>query len=129
MKTVQLQLTITLDEAAAKTLSELVAPALKQAIGNPASEFDERRAARLRASQHALFGGQKPPEGKGPLIDSREAAKLLKVSTRTLWGMQTTGKMPPPIRIGRAVRWSLDELKKWIEAGCPVDPAWRSRGA
>jgi predicted DNA-binding transcriptional regulator AlpA len=43
--------------------------------------------------------------------------------------MHTAGEMPPPIRIGRAVRWSLEVLKKWVEAGCPTDPAWRSKGA
>ena len=28
-----------------------------------------------------------------------------------------------PIRIGRAVRWSFEVLKKWIEAGCPREPS------
>lgn len=121
MKTIQLQLAITLDDTAAKALAELLAPAIKQAVGISAHESDPKRDARLRASQHANFGGKKPPEDQGLLIDSREAAKLLKVSPRTLWQMQSTGRMPKPLRIGRAVRWSLDVLKKWIEAGCPPD--------
>ena len=129
MKTIQIQLAITLDETAAKTLAELLSPAIKQAAGLPANEFDERKSARLRASQNAIFGGEGPPEDQGLLVDSREAARLLKVSPRTLWQMHTTGEMPPPIRIGRAVRWSLEVLKKWVEAGCPADPAWRSKGA
>lgn len=120
MKTIQVQLAITLDETAARSLAELLAPAIKQALGLPASEFDQKREARLRASQNAIFGGEKPPEDQGLLIDSKEAVKLLKVSSRTLWEMQATGRMPPPVRIGRAVRWSLDTLKKWIEDGCPA---------
>ena len=111
MKPIHVQLAITLDDDAIKTLADLLAPALRQAMELP--------EARLRASQHAHFGGQKPPEDKGLLIDSRQAAKLLKVSERTLWKMHTTGEMLAPIRIGRAVRWSLEALKKWIEAGCP----------
>src|SRR5206468_9872475 len=100
-----------------------------QATGSSASEADERRNARLRASQNAIFGREKPPDDQGLLIDSKEAARLLKVPQRTLWRMHTTSEMPPPIRIGRAARWSLEVLKKWVETGCPVDPAWRSEGA
>ena len=128
MKTVQIQLSITLDETAAKSLAELLGPAIKQATANSASETDERRNARLQASQNAIFGGEQPPSDQGLLINSREAAKLLKISQRTLWQWHSTGEMPPPIRIGRAVRWALEVLKKWVDAGCPVDPKWRTKG-
>jgi excisionase family DNA binding protein len=114
MKPVTLQLSVTLDE---DLLTEIIRRAVINAIG-----IDPQREARIRASQHANFGGQKPPEDQGLLIDSREAAKLLQVSSRTLWAMQKEGRMPAPIRIGRAVRWSYESLKKWVEAGCP-DPA------
>jgi len=120
MKTVQVQLTITLDETATNTLAELLAPAIKQAIANSAIESDERKESRLRASQNAIFAGEKPPGDQGLLIDSKVAARLLKVSQRTLWRMHKTGEMPPPIRIGRAVRWSVEVLKKWVEEGCPA---------
>ena len=129
MKTVHIQLSITLDETAAKSLAELLAPAIKQATANMAGEPDDKRYARLQASQNAIFGGEQPPSDQGLLIDSREAARMLKISQRTLWRMHTTGEMPPPIRIGRAVRWSLEALKKWVDAGCPVDPKWRANGA
>jgi hypothetical protein len=33
--------------------------------------------------------------------------------------MHNDGETPRPIRIGRAVRWSLEVLKKWLDAGCP----------
>ncbi len=123
MKTVQMQLTITLDETAARALAELLAPAIRQAVEPAADVAEEKRIARLRASQNALFAGEKPPEDQGRLIDSKEVAKLLKFSPRKLWGMQATGRMPAPIRIGRAVRWSADVLAKWIAVGCPpVEP-------
>lgn len=118
MKTVQLQLAITLGDDAAKALAELLGPAIKQAMQTGTDE-DTRRQARLRASQNAIFGGESPSEDQGLLIDSRQVAKLLKVSQRTLWRMYHDGEMPQPIRIGRAVRWSLEALKKWVDAGCP----------
>jgi excisionase family DNA binding protein len=120
MPTFQIQLAITLGDDAAKALTELLAAALKQAGAPPGSDFDEKREARLRASQDAIFCGQKPPEDQGLLIDAKQAAKLLKVSARHLLRMNDSGKMPPPVRIGNAVRWSLEVLKKWVDAGCPA---------
>lgn len=120
MKTVQFQIAVTLDEATIGSLVEMLAPAIMRAVGVSAPQAVENRDARLRASQKSIFGGQEPLQDQGLLIDSREAMKLLKVSRKTLYTMQTTGKMPPPIRIGAAVRWSLDVLKKWVEAGCPA---------
>lgn len=122
MKTIQMQVTFTLDEATENVLAGLLALAIKRA-GVDANETDDTKNAKLRASQRAIFAGAKPPEDQGLLINSKEAAKLLKVSPRTLWRMQTSGEMPAPIRLGRAVRWSAEVLKKWVEAGCPpIEP-------
>lgn len=129
MKTIQVQLALTLDETAATTLADLLALAINQGIGIASGEADGRREARTRASQHAIFGGQKPPEDRGLLIDSREVARLLNVSSRHVYRLNDSGRMPPPIRIGNAVRWSLEMIQTWVMAGCPVDPAWRSRRA
>jgi excisionase family DNA binding protein len=119
MHTLHLQLAITVDDEAARTLAELLVPTLRQAALSQ-KDADERREARLRAPQQAIFVGQKPPDDQGLLIDSKHAAKLLRISERTLWEMHHTGGMPPPIRIGRAVRWSLEALKRWVEEGCPA---------
>jgi excisionase family DNA binding protein len=119
LQTIQVQLAITLGDDAAKALAELLGPALRQ-VAVPANVVDEARNSRLRASQNAIFGGQNPPDDQGLLIDTKQAAKLLKVSERTLMRMHTAGEIPPPIRIGRAVRWNLETLKKWVEEGCPA---------
>ena len=58
----------------------------------------------------------------------RQAARLLKVSQRTIYEMHVTGRMPPPIRVGRAVRWSAEALTKWVEVGCPIEPGWQLEG-
>lgn len=79
MPTIQLHLAVTLGDDAAKTLAELIGPALRQAI-SAGSPFDEARQARIRTSQRALLAGQKIPEDQGLLVDTNEAAKLLKVS-------------------------------------------------
>ena len=33
--------------------------------------------------------------------------------------LRDIGGMPPPLRIGRAIRWSREVILKWIADGCP----------
>ncbi len=53
------------------------------------------------------------------LVTSAELAKLLHISTRTLWRMKSSGQLPDPLRLGGAVRWRMEEIQKWIADGCP----------
>ena len=48
-----------------------------------------------------------------------DIARMTRMSTRTLWRLVSAEEMPEPLRIGRSVRWRLDEIKEWISAGCP----------
>jgi excisionase family DNA binding protein len=90
---------------------------------------EERRQARLHASQHAHYGGQEPPKEMGLLIGKREAADLFGVSEGTVANWIKTERMPAPIRIGRAVRWGYEELRAWVNAGCPPQKEWNRRPA
>jgi excisionase family DNA binding protein len=115
MKPFTLQISVTLDEEA---LTEMIRRAVV-ALG-----IDLQREARVRAL-HANFAGQKMPEDRGLLIDTSAARKLLNVSARTIWTMTQTGKMPKPIRVGRLVRWSYEELQAWVKAGGPPTSEWK----
>ena len=53
------------------------------------------------------------------LIPALEFARLMQVSTRTLWRLRSAGQLPEPVRLGGTVRWRVDEIKNWIEDGCP----------
>jgi excisionase family DNA binding protein len=44
----------------------------------------------------------------------KRAAKLLSLSTRTIDNLKRDGRMPQPIRIGKAVRWNRAELDDWV---------------
>lgn len=60
------------------------------------------------------------PEFREPLmVTAHELARMLHVSVRTLWRMRSAGHVPSPVRFGAAVRWRLDEIRKWIADGCP----------
>jgi len=47
------------------------------------------------------------------LIDAREAARLLRLSERTLHSHTKNGLIPA-VRLGRLVRYSPDQLRAWI---------------
>jgi len=54
------------------------------------------------------------------LIDVREVAKALGVSTRKIWAMRDSGYMPKPVKLGGAVRWRAEaDINRWLTEGCP----------
>lgn len=121
MNTHRLEFAVTLDEKALALMVDLLTQALNRVQTQPSepTDFDEKRAARLKASQNVLFAGQKPPTDRGLLLNTRETSRMLRLSEKTLYTLEKTGRMPKAIRIGSAVRWSYEELKAWIAAGCP----------
>lgn len=54
------------------------------------------------------------------LITVQELGRLLKMSVRSVWRLRSAGAIPPPVRIGGAVRWRLEDVARWIERGCPA---------
>ena len=53
------------------------------------------------------------------LLTPREAAKALSVCERTLFALTKAGELPT-IRIGRSVRYSVDDLKDWIKKSSEI---------
>lgn len=57
-------------------------------------------------------------------VPARQVAKLLSISERHVWALNSSGRIPRPSRLGRAVRWNLNELRAWQDAGCPAREEW-----
>jgi excisionase family DNA binding protein len=53
------------------------------------------------------------------LLSARDLARELAVSRSTIWRWHAAGKLPLPIKVGRAVRWSRDAIVRWISMGSP----------
>jgi excisionase family DNA binding protein len=49
------------------------------------------------------------------LVTSREAARCLGISSRTLWSLTAPRGPIPVVRIGRSVRYAPTDLRAWIE--------------
>ena len=63
---------------------------------------------------NAFIGTTKEQSLRPLLLSPREAAKTLSICERTLYSLTKAGEIPV-VRIGRAVRYSLDDLKQWIK--------------
>lgn len=56
-----------------------------------------------------------------------DLAAALQVSVRTLRRQELLGKIGPrPLTIGRAIRYRVDEVRRWIAAGVPDRDTWRA---
>ena len=53
------------------------------------------------------------------LVDSTDAAKLCGVCRRYWTQLDSAGKVPMPIRLGKRKLWAVSELEKWVAQGCP----------
>ena len=65
-------------------------------------------------------------DAAGLAVDAAELAKLLHVSLRHVNALNSSGRLPKPIRLGRSVRWPREELVWWIAAGAPSRDAWEA---
>lgn len=51
------------------------------------------------------------------LVDAKDAAKMLSVSPRKLWALTFEDEIGLPyVRLGRCVRYPVDDLLQWIDA-------------
>lgn len=59
-------------------------------------------------------------------LPAAEVAKLLTVSERHVSALNASGRLPRPIKLGRSVRWPVDELRAWLAAGAPSRDKWEA---
>ena len=70
-------------------------------------------------STTALFAPDSPSESL--LITAEEFGRLLGISERSIWRLNSAGHVPKPVRIGGSVRWRRNDVMDWIHAGCPTE--------
>ena len=55
----------------------------------------------------------------GQLIGVDKVAELLECSPRTVYRLADCARLPRPRKVGSLVRWSVGEIRRWVEEGCP----------
>jgi prophage regulatory protein len=68
-------------------------------------------------------------EPKSPpshLLTAKGLGQMLSLSKRQIFRLNSCGKIPKPVRIGGAVRWSADEVSAWLAAGAPNRKLWET---
>lgn len=53
------------------------------------------------------------------MLTVQDVATLLNCSSRTVYRLADSGRMPRPVKLGALVRWSKAAVEQWIAAGCP----------
>ena len=51
-------------------------------------------------------------------------ASKLRVSRSMVHKLNSAGKLPAPVRLGRCLRWRADEINAWLADGCPSRSEW-----
>ena len=59
------------------------------------------------------------------LLTDKETAKALSLSVQTLRNWRVSGKGPPYVKLGGAVRYREGDLLEWVDGG-RVDPVVKS---
>ena len=53
------------------------------------------------------------------MLDVQAVATLFDCSTRHVYRLSDSGRIPRPIKLGALVRWSREAIEHWIADGCP----------
>ena len=54
------------------------------------------------------------------LLDAEDMAEFLQIPRAAAQQLAWTGRIPTPLTIGGSlIRWSVLELAKWVQDGCP----------
>ena len=58
------------------------------------------------------------------LLTKHHMAGLLNRTVRTIYRLESQGRLPESVNIGTQRVWSRDEIMHWIESGCPSRRQW-----
>jgi len=61
-----------------------------------------------------------PKKEQAALLDVLALAAMLDCSPRHVYRLADAGRMPRPLKLGALVRWSRDEISRWLADGCPA---------
>lgn len=60
------------------------------------------------------------PDTDDCLLDIKAVSLRLSVSVRTVQHLESSGRLPRPVRMGGSVRWRKSDIDSWIAEDCPT---------
>jgi hypothetical protein len=60
------------------------------------------------------------------LVPAGVAGPMCGRSEASWWRDHAARRIPAPLKLGGRTLWRLDELRRWVEAGCPGRSAWEA---
>lgn len=64
------------------------------------------------------------PPGEHYTVKTPGLAILLSCSEKHVQNLDASGRLPQPIRLGKAKLWPTDEIRHWLAAGAPPRERW-----
>lgn len=58
------------------------------------------------------------------VVDTRGVARLLGLCERTVRALNSSGRLPRALALGRRRVWRVREIEAWLEAGAPERSRW-----
>jgi excisionase family DNA binding protein len=71
------------------------------------------------AATGAKGGGGEAATERAAMMTVEDLAEALNCSTRTVYRLADSGRMPRPVKLGALVRWPRQVVQQWIADGCP----------
>ena len=75
--------------------------------------------ATATATVERIDGRDAGPGAVPAMLTVNQVARMLCCSSRTIYRLTDSGRMPRPVKLGSLVRWPRDVIERWIAAGCP----------
>lgn len=60
------------------------------------------------------------------LIPANEAGPMCGRSEASWWRDHAAGRIPAPVKVGGRTYWRAEELRRWVDAGCPCRKLWEA---
>lgn len=91
---------------------------------NPKSASTEAEPSAAALRHRAAADRQRNVEEQQLTLTATELATRLGISRAHVWKLLSLGRLPAPVRLGRAVRWDKRVIDAWLAAGAPSSAQW-----
>lgn len=72
------------------------------------------------ATLERIDGRVAGPGVQPAMLTVHDVGRMLNCSSRTVYRLADSGRMPRPVKLGALVRWPREAIEQWISDSCPV---------